>query len=96
MAEISVAPFYRLSRQIGLRAPGERHGPRLHDMRHRFASRTLLRWYRAGKDPERRLPLLSAYLGHVHWSDTYWYLSAFPELMRQAMSRLERRWESRP
>lgn len=88
--------FYRLSRQIGLRAPGERHGPRLHDMRHRFASRTLLRWYRAGEEPERRLPLLSAYLGHVHWSDTYWYLSAFPELMRQAMSRLERRWEQRP
>ena len=88
--------FYRLSRQIGLRAPGKRHGPRLHDMRHRFASRTLLRWYRAGVDPERRLPVLSAYLGHVHWSDTYWYLSAFPELMRQAMSRLERRWESRP
>ncbi len=88
--------FYRLSRQIGLRAPGERHGPRLHDMRHRFASRTLLRWYRTGEEPERRLPVLSAYLGHVHWSDTYWYLSAFPQLMRHAMSRLERRWERRP
>lgn len=88
--------FYRLSRQIGLRAPCQRHGPRLHDMRHRFASRTLLRWYRAGEDPERRLPLLSAYLGHVHWSDTYWYLSALPQLMREAMSRLERRWELRP
>jgi integrase len=88
--------FYRLSRQIGLRAPGQRHGPRLHDLRHRFASQTLLRWYRAGEDPERRLPILSAYLGHAHWSDTYWYLSAMPELMREAMSRLERRWESRP
>jgi len=87
--------FYRLSRQIGLRAPSQRHGPRLHDMRHRFASQTLLRWYRAGEDPERRLPLLSAYLGHVHWRDTYWYLSALPELMREAMSRLERRWEQR-
>lgn len=88
--------FYRLSRQIGLRAPGERHGPRLHDLRHRFASQTLLRWYRAGEDPEQRLPTLSAYLGHVHWSDTYWYLSAMPELMRQAMSRLERRWGNHP
>ena len=88
--------FYRLSRQIGLRAPGDRHGPRLHDLRHRFASQTLLRWYRAGEDPERRLPTLSAYLGHAHWSDTYWYLSAMPELMREAMSRLERRWEQRP
>jgi hypothetical protein len=65
-------------------------------MRHRFASRTLLRWYRTGEDPERRLPTLSAYLGHVHWSDTYWYLSAMPELMGEAMSRLEQRWEHRP
>jgi integrase/recombinase XerD len=88
--------FYRLSCKIGLRAPSQRHGPRLHDMRHRFASQTLLRWYRTGEDPERRLPTLSAYLGHVHWSDTYWYLSALPELMREAMSRLERRWERRP
>jgi len=88
--------FYRLSRQIGLRAPGARHGPRLHDLRHRFASRTLLRWYRAGEDPERRLPVLSAYLGHVHWSDTYWYLSALPQLMREAVARLERRWEHHP
>jgi integrase/recombinase XerD len=88
--------FYALSRQIGLRGPADSHGPRLHDMRHRFASKTLLRWYRAGEDAERRLPILSAYLGHVHWSDTYWYLSALPELMHEAMLRLERRWEDRP
>jgi integrase len=88
--------FYALSRQIGLRGPADSHGPRLHDMRHRFASKTLLRWYRAGEDAERRLPILSAYLGHVHWSDTYWYLSALPELMHEAMLRLERRWENRP
>ena len=54
---------------------------------------TLLRWYRSGEDVERRLPFLSAYLGHVHVSDTFWYLSAWPELMREAMSRLERCWE---
>ena len=87
--------FYRLSRQIGLRGPTDRHGPRLHDMRHGFASKTLLRWYRAGENAEQRLPILSAYLGHVHWSDTFWYLSALPELMHEAMSRLERRWETR-
>jgi integrase/recombinase XerD len=85
--------FYALSRQIGLRGPSDSHGPRLHDMRHRFAGMTLLRWYRSGEDVERRLPFLSAYLGHVHVSDTYWYLSAWPELMREAMSRLERCWE---
>jgi len=88
--------FYALSRQIGLRGPFDSHGPRLHDMRHGFASKTLLRWYRAGENAERRLPILSAYLGHVHWSDTFWYLSALPELMHEAMSRLERRWEDQP
>jgi len=85
--------FYMLSRQIGLRGPSDKHGPRIHDFRHRFATMTLLRWYRADKDVERRLPFLSAYLGHVHVSDTYWYLSAWPELMQQAMSRLEQCWE---
>lgn len=85
--------FYVLSRQIGLRGPSDRHGPRIHDFRHRVAVQTLWRWYRTGEDPERRLPILSAYLGHVHVRDTYWYLSAWPALMHEAMARLERRWE---
>ncbi len=85
--------FYALSRQIGLRGQSDSHGPRIHDLRHRFAVMVLLRWYRSGEDVEQRLPYLSAYLGHVHISDTFWYLSAWPELMREAMSRLERRWE---
>jgi integrase len=87
--------FYALSRQIGLRGPFQSHGPRLHDLRHRFAVTTLLEWYRSGEDAERRLPILSTYLGHVHVSDTFWYLSAWPELMREAMRRLERDWERR-
>ena len=86
--------FYALSRQIGLRGIADSHGPRLHDMRHRFATNTLVRWYRSNQDPERRLPILSAYLGHVHVADTQWYLSGSPELMREAMRRLERRWGS--
>lgn len=85
--------FYALSRQIGLRGLADSHGPRIHDLRHRFAVKSLLHWYRAGEDAERRLPILSAYLGHVQVADTYWYLSAWPELMREAMRRLERRWE---
>jgi integrase/recombinase XerD len=85
--------FYTLSREIGLRGSADSRGPRLHDLRHRFASLTLLRFYRAGEDPERHLPALSTYLGHVHWSDTYWYLSAVPGLMREAVLRLERHWE---
>jgi len=88
--------FYALSRQIGLRGPSDHHGPRLHDLRHRFATHTLVRWYRSHQDPERKLPLLSAYLGHVHVADTQWYLSGSPELMREAMRRLECRWEDRP
>lgn len=85
--------FYALSRETGLRGPADSRGPRLHDLRHRFASLTLLRFYRAGKDPEQCLPALSTYLGHVHWRDTYWYLSALPGLMRESVSRLERQWE---
>ncbi len=88
--------FYTLSRQIGLRGPSDSHGPRLHDMRHRFATNTLVRWYQSEQDPERLLPVLSAYLGHVHVEDTQWYLSGSPELMREAMRRLERCWEDRP
>lgn len=85
--------FYALSRQIGLRGPTASHGPRLHDFRHRLAVQTLVHWYRSGQDAERRLPVLSTYLGHVHVSDTYWYLTACPELMGLAVKRLEKRWE---
>lgn len=84
--------FYALSRQTGLRAPGASKGPRLHDFRHRFAVQVLTRWYESGEDPARRLPVLSTYLGHVYVAGTYWYLSNWPELMAQAMARLERRW----
>jgi integrase len=84
--------FYYLSRQIGLRAVSASHGPRLHDFRHRFAVQTLLRWYRQGKDVERRLPILSTYLGHAHVTDTYWYLTNTPELMGAAGKRMEQRW----
>ena len=86
--------FHALSRQIGLRGEFDSHGPRLHDFRHRFAIQTLLRWYRSGDDVERRLPVLSTYLGHVRPDDTYWYLTACPELMGQAVERLERRWRT--
>jgi len=84
--------FYAASRRIGLRGARDSHGLRLHDMRHRFATTTLVNWYRSKEDPERRLPLLSAFLGHVHIADTHWYLSASPELMGEAMRRLEHRW----
>lgn len=84
--------FALVSRQVGLREPTEHHrhgrGPRLHDLRHRFAAETLLRWYRAGEDVERQMPKLSAYLGHVHVNDTYWYIEAVPELLELAALRV--------
>lgn len=64
--------------------------PRLHDLRHRFAVSTLLGWYRAGVDVEARMPLLSTFLGHSNPENTYWYLSAVPELLSLASERLER------
>jgi integrase/recombinase XerD len=82
--------FFRLVRQAGLRPRSATCRPRIHDLRHSFAVRTLLDWYEAGIDVQARLPLLSTYLGHVHPSDTYWYLSAAPELLAFAGERLER------
>ncbi len=87
--------FYQLSREIGLRGPADRYGPRLHDLRHRFASEVLQRWYQTGKDIEVHLPALSTYLGHCNIQSTYWYLSASPQLMGAAVRRLENRWEVR-
>lgn len=85
--------FHRLSRKIGIRGQRASHGPRLHDFRHRFAVQTLVNWYRTGEQIEQRLPVLSTYLGHRRVSDTYWYISACPELMGMAVKRFERRWE---
>lgn len=88
--------FQRLLKKIGLKAQGARRRPHLHDLRHRFAVETLLQWYRDGQEVERRLPVLSAFLGHTEVRNTYWYLSARPELLRLAQERLERHWEQRP
>lgn len=70
--------------------------PRIHDLRHSFAMTTLLDWYRAGVDVERRLPWLSTYLGHVSPTTTYWYLTATPELLSLASEHAERAWRVRP
>jgi integrase len=86
--------FIKLSRQIGLRKVGDNSGPRLHDLRHRFAVTTLLQWYKTGVDVEQRLPVLSTFLGHTHVTDTYWYLSAIPDLLALTKDRLEKRWEA--
>lgn len=81
--------FARACQQIGLRADQHycRHGrgPRIHDLRHTFAVRTMINWYRAGKDPAREMIRLTTYLGHADPDNTFWYLEAVPELLDLAM-----------
>jgi integrase/recombinase XerD len=72
--------------RIGLRTAAVR--PRVHDLRHRFAVQTLIDWQRSGENIDERITTLSTYLGHVSPADTYWYLSASPELMALAAERV--------
>jgi site-specific recombinase XerD len=80
--------FQQLVHRAGLKARSAHCRPRPHDLRHSFAVRTLIDWYRDGADVEAMLPRLSTYLGHIHPAHTYWYLSAAPELLGQAAERL--------
>jgi integrase len=85
--------FAMLCQVVGLRPRRHRHagrGPRLQDMRHTFATRRLIEWYRAGLDIDRLMPRLATYLGHVSAVETYWYIQAVPELLRLATERMER------
>lgn len=86
--------FVKVSRMIGLRPPavdGRRgRGPRLHDLRHRFAVSTLINWYRLGADVDREIPKLATYLGHNGPDQVYWYLQAVPELLLLATQRSKR------
>jgi integrase len=81
--------FHRLVRLAGLTPRSLSCRPRIHDLRHSFAVASMLDAYRAGEDGQTRLTLLSTWLGHVHPANTYWYLSASPELMAVAGQRLE-------
>jgi integrase len=76
-----IAVFLRLTRSIGLRGPSGRGGPRIHDLRHTFAVRSLERCAHDAAVVSRHIVGLSTYLGHAHVTDTYWYLQASPALM---------------
>jgi integrase/recombinase XerD len=80
--------FLKLIGEVGLEGRGARARPRVHDLRHAFAVHTLLDWYRAGEDVDRKMPLLSTYLGHVDPASTFWYLEAVPELLELISGRL--------
>ena len=68
---------------------GRARRPRIHDLRHSFAVRRLLSWHAEGVDLDRKVLALSTYLGHARPSDTYWYLTAVPELMAVTSQRFE-------
>jgi integrase/recombinase XerD len=81
--------FRRLVRIVGLEPRGPHCRPRMHDLRHSLAVRTLLDWHAAGVNVQARLPLLSTYLGHACPATTYYYLHAAPELLALVAQRLE-------
>ena len=85
--------FRQLIDYVGIGA-GAPWPPRLHDLRHSFAVRTLLGWYRAGEDVQAKIPSLSTYLGHREPASTYWYLSAAPELLALAAARQDTAWQA--
>jgi integrase len=90
----ATAVFAHLVNHAGLTWSAPHRRPRLHDLRHSFAVKTVTGWYRAGLDAQQRLPLLSTYLGHTGPAATYWYLSGVPELLELAAERTEAGWEA--
>lgn len=88
--------FTALLAAADIEVPDGARRPRLHDLRHSFATASLLGWYRDDVDVAARLPLLSTYLGHADPKSTYWYLSGSPELLALAAARLERAFGGRP
>jgi len=81
--------FRVLIKQAGMEGRGQRVRPRPHDLRHTFAVRTLIDWYLAGEQIDRKMPALSTYLGHVSPESTYWYLQSVPELIELVSERLD-------
>lgn len=88
--------FHYLVGHCGLAPRSARCRPRIHDLRHTFVVTSMQQAYAAGEDGQRRLTLLSTWLGHADPASTYWYLSASPELMALAASRLETHRAGRP
>lgn len=73
----------------GLDGRGQRRRPRVHDLRHSFAIKTLIGWHRDGLDVDASMPALSRVLGHVNPASTYWYLQAVPELLAIVAERVD-------
>jgi integrase len=81
--------FRDLHRQLGWANRGAHHAPRIHDLRHSFVVRRIVQWHAQGVDIDQAMLSLSTYVGHAMVTNTYWYLSAVPELMTLAAGRFE-------
>ena len=81
--------FDRLRTQLGWTARGGHAAPRIHDLRHTFICRRVQLWHEHGTDIDNAMVALSTYVGHAKVSDTYWYLTAAPDLMSVAARRFE-------
>lgn len=81
--------FELLRHDLGWQSRGGHPAPRIQDLRHTFVCRTLQRWYETGIDIDRNILALSTYIGHAKVTDTYWYVTATPELMAIAGQRFE-------
>jgi integrase len=79
--------FTTRCRTLGMRPTDEGRRPSLSALRHSFAVERMRRWYDDGVDVQARLPNLSVYMGHVRPQESYWYLSATPELLTTAAER---------
>ena len=79
----------------GARGRRQRRRPRLHDLRHSYAIKTLIGWHRDGVDVDARIPRCRLVLGHVNPANTYWYLHAVPELLAIVAERAEHVFEDR-
>ena len=81
--------FRDLRQQLGWRNRGTHHAPRIHDLRHTFVVRRIVKWQAQDVDFDQAMLSLATYVGHAMVTNTYWYLSAVPELMALAAGRFE-------
>lgn len=82
--------FATLCQQLGMWPTDGSRRPSLHALRHAFAIRRIHLWYQEGAEVQALLPNLSVYRGHVRPQESYWYVSATPELFTAAAARFQR------
>ena len=80
----------KLCRQLNLWPTDGGQRPTPHALRHTFAIERIRLWHQEGADVQALLPHLSVYLGHVRPQESYWYLTATPELLSVAATRFQR------